>query len=47
MPGAHVHLYAKGPKAGRKLGHVTVCGDDAVDVRTRAWRAARALVGEA
>jgi 5-(carboxyamino)imidazole ribonucleotide synthase len=46
VPGAHVHLYAKGAKAGRKLGHVTVCGDDADDVRARARRAAGALVGE-
>ena len=26
--GAHVHLYAKHPRPGRKLGHVTVRGDD-------------------
>ena len=24
--GAHVHLYGKGARPGRKLGHVTVCG---------------------
>ena len=41
--GAHVHLYGKGPKPGRKLGHVTVCGADAGQVRTRAWAAALAL----
>jgi 5-(carboxyamino)imidazole ribonucleotide synthase len=41
--GAHVHLYGKAPRAGRKLGHVTVCGDDPVEVRGRAWSAARAL----
>lgn len=41
--GAHVHLYGKEPRPGRKLGHVTVCGDDAADVRARAWAAARAL----
>jgi 5-(carboxyamino)imidazole ribonucleotide synthase len=41
--GAHVHLYGKAPRPGRKLGHVTVCGDDADDVRARAWAAARAL----
>jgi 5-(carboxyamino)imidazole ribonucleotide synthase len=46
VPGAHVHLYAKGAKPGRKLGHVTVCGADADDVRDRARRAAAALVGE-
>jgi 5-(carboxyamino)imidazole ribonucleotide synthase len=40
---AHVHLYGKGAKPGRKLGHVTVCGDDADVVRQRAWAAALAL----
>lgn len=43
VDGAHVHLYGKAPRPGRKLGHVTVCGDDADDVRRRAWAAARAL----
>jgi 5-(carboxyamino)imidazole ribonucleotide synthase len=43
VDGAHVHLYGKGARPGRKLGHVTVCGDDAEDVRERAWAAARAL----
>lgn len=43
IEGAHVHLYGKVPRPGRKLGHVTVCGDRADDVRARAWAAARAL----
>jgi 5-(carboxyamino)imidazole ribonucleotide synthase len=43
VEGAHVHLYGKGPKPGRKLGHVTVCGADAELVRARAWSAALAL----
>jgi 5-(carboxyamino)imidazole ribonucleotide synthase len=43
VEGAHVHLYGKGPKPGRKLGHVTVCGSDAGQVRERAWAAALAL----
>lgn len=43
VEGAHVHLYGKAPKPGRKLGHVTVCGADADQVRTRAWAAALAL----
>jgi 5-(carboxyamino)imidazole ribonucleotide synthase len=43
VEGAHVHLYGKGPRPGRKLGHVTVCGDDPDNVRARAWTAARAL----
>jgi 5-(carboxyamino)imidazole ribonucleotide synthase len=41
--GAHIHLYGKGARPGRKLGHVTVCGDDAGEVRERAWAAAVAL----
>jgi 5-(carboxyamino)imidazole ribonucleotide synthase len=43
VPGAHVHLYGKAPRPGRKLGHVTVTGSDAGEVRARAWAAARAL----
>jgi 5-(carboxyamino)imidazole ribonucleotide synthase len=41
--GAHIHLYGKGTRPGRKLGHVTVCGDNAEEVRERAWAAAVAL----
>ena len=33
---AHVHLYGKAPRPGRKIGHVTVTGDGD-------WRAAAAL----
>jgi len=43
VEGAHVHLYGKGARPGRKLGHVTVCGDQAEVVRERAWAAALAL----
>jgi 5-(carboxyamino)imidazole ribonucleotide synthase len=28
VPGAHVHLYRKAPRVGRKVGHVTVVGAD-------------------
>ena len=28
IPGAHVHLYGKAPRAGRKLGHVTLVDAD-------------------
>ncbi|HEY2214353.1 MAG TPA: ATP-grasp domain-containing protein, partial [Acidimicrobiales bacterium] len=41
--GAHVHLYGKEARPGRKLGHVTVCGENAEEVRTQAWSAALAL----
>ena len=43
VPGAHVHVYGKAARPGRKLGHVTVCGEDPSNVRARAWAAARAL----
>ena len=43
LPGAHIHLYGKGARPGRKLGHVTVCGNDAEVVRERAWASALAL----
>ena len=43
VDGAHVHLYGKRARPGRKLGHVTVCGDEAEVVRSRAWSAAIAL----
>jgi 5-(carboxyamino)imidazole ribonucleotide synthase len=43
VEGAHVHLYGKQTRPGRKLGHVTVCGVDAEVTRARAWSAALAL----
>ena len=43
VAGAHVHLYGKTPRPGRKLGHVTVCGGPDEDIRGRAWSAALAL----
>ncbi|MGC4771821.1 5-(carboxyamino)imidazole ribonucleotide synthase [Micromonospora sp. DT44] len=42
-PGAKVHLYGKQVRPGRKIGHVTVLGDDLEDVRARAARAVRWL----
>ncbi len=39
-PGARVHLYGKQIRPGRKIGHVTVLGDDLELVRKRAARAA-------
>jgi 5-(carboxyamino)imidazole ribonucleotide synthase len=29
LPGAHLHLYDKAPRPGRKLGHVTLIAEDA------------------
>jgi 5-(carboxyamino)imidazole ribonucleotide synthase len=42
-PGAHVHLYGKAVRPGRKIGHVTVRGDDPDRLRHRAMRAAKWL----
>lgn len=36
-PGAHLHLYGKGnPAPGRKMGHVTLLGDDVTELVARA-----------
>jgi 5-(carboxyamino)imidazole ribonucleotide synthase len=43
VPGAHLHLYGKAPKAGRKLGHVTIVGRDAAEVRHRLDRVRAAI----
>ena len=42
-PGVRVHLYGKQVRPGRKVGHVTVTGDDVEQLRDRAWRAASYL----
>jgi 5-(carboxyamino)imidazole ribonucleotide synthase len=42
-PGLKVHLYGKAVRPGRKIGHVTVLGDDVDELRARAGRAARYL----
>ena len=44
--GAHVHLYGKAARPGRKLGHVTVLGASATGCREAAWSAVSALTGE-
>ena len=45
--GVKVHLYGKSVRPGRKVGHVTVAGDDLEDVRARAHRAERLIIGGA
>ena len=47
VPEASVHLYGKSARPGRKLGHVTVCGSDLVEVRERARHAVAVLRGDA
>jgi 5-(carboxyamino)imidazole ribonucleotide synthase len=46
VPEASVHLYGKQARPGRKLGHVTVLGDDVADVRERAQLAVDILRGD-
>ncbi|WP_226913316.1 5-(carboxyamino)imidazole ribonucleotide synthase [Gephyromycinifex aptenodytis] len=44
-PGLRMHLYGKQVRPGRKIGHVTVCGDDLAALRERAGHAAGYLQG--
>jgi 5-(carboxyamino)imidazole ribonucleotide synthase len=44
-PGVKVHMYGKEVRPGRKVGHVTVCGDDLDDCRARARHAADFIRG--
>ena len=46
-PEVHVHLYGKVARPGRKIGHVTVVGQDGADASRRANRAAALLSGAA
>ena len=45
VPGAHVHLYGKGTRPGRKLGHVTVCAQTSEEALALAQEAADRLEG--
>jgi 5-(carboxyamino)imidazole ribonucleotide synthase len=45
-PGLHIHNYGKTVVPGRKVGHVTVTGDDLDDLLARARHAAAFLRGE-
>jgi 5-(carboxyamino)imidazole ribonucleotide synthase len=46
VPGAHVHLYGKAARPGRKLGHVTAVEGEADAARAAARRAAGILHGQ-
>jgi 5-(carboxyamino)imidazole ribonucleotide synthase len=35
VPGAHLHLYEKAPRPGRKLGHITVRADTPAELARR------------
>jgi 5-(carboxyamino)imidazole ribonucleotide synthase len=46
VPGTHVHVYGKQPRPLRKLGHITLCAEDAETLARRVeavWR----MLGEA
>jgi len=43
LPGVHPHTYGKEPRAGRKVGHVTVCAEDPARLEPSLGRV-RALV---
>ncbi|MEP6485305.1 MAG: 5-(carboxyamino)imidazole ribonucleotide synthase [Rudaea sp.] len=42
-PRAHWHDYGKSPREGRKVGHATICADDAAELRSRLARIGIAL----
>jgi 5-(carboxyamino)imidazole ribonucleotide synthase len=44
-PGLKIHLYGKGVRPGRKIGHVNVSGADLDDLRARATHASDFLQG--
>jgi 5-(carboxyamino)imidazole ribonucleotide synthase len=44
-PGLKIHLYGKGVRPGRKIGHVNVSGTDLKDLRARASHASDFLQG--
>ncbi|MYH51550.1 MAG: ATP-grasp domain-containing protein, partial [Gemmatimonadetes bacterium] len=46
VPGAHLHLYDKAPRPGRKLGHVNITGPDEAAVRASAEQVWALLPGE-
>lgn len=47
VPDAHWHDYGKSPRPGRKVGHATLCADDAAALAERLQRVGRLLDREA
>jgi len=45
IPGAHLHLYGKEPRAGRKIGHVNVVAEDEGMLREKVAAAQRLVEG--
>lgn len=46
LDGVHLHLYGKEARPGRKIGHLTVLGEDLESTRSLARRAAAIMHGE-
>jgi 5-(carboxyamino)imidazole ribonucleotide synthase len=46
VPGAHLHLYGKKPRANRKLGHITLCADNLAERDARLRELAQALAAQ-
>lgn len=46
LDGVHLHLYGKGARPGRKIGHLTVLGEDLESTLARARTAATMVNGE-
>lgn len=44
-PGLKIHSYAKEPRLGRKMGHLTLLGEDAAELLARGARARELLYG--
>ena len=45
-PEAKIHIYGKEVRPGRKIGHVTVCGDNVEELLARARHAAAYMRGD-
>ena len=43
---ASLHLYGKAPRPARKVGHLTMCGDDVAELRRRTARLAAKIVAD-
>ena len=47
MPGCHVHWYGKDKRAGRKMGHINVCGDYSGELQRQLSALAKVLDSDA
>ena len=45
-PGLHFHQYRKEVRAGRKIGHVTMCGENLIELKSEVLHAVQYMSGE-